>query len=343
MDLRLRAADAGGGTVTSHAPGAPSSSDAQGGRRFTWIGLLIVAAAAAVSAAILVSQREAGLARPATARVDARSNSNGDARFRADAWGLPADDLLGFVSVPAGTLTMGNDRTTDPLAFDNERWSPAQAQGSVEVPEFFLARHEVTVAQYLAFASATGHPVDPGLGSGRDARRGSHPVAFVSWPDALAYCRWLTATLAAWPNTPPALRDRLREGWRITLPSEAQWERAARADDGRRYPWGHDMRPDRANVGTPDSVPVGSLDCRDCAFGLSDMSGNVWEWTRSPYQAYPFDPSDDGRTAGADALWVMRGGSFADNPQTVRGATRGGADPGVRRATIGFRVALSKE
>jgi formylglycine-generating enzyme required for sulfatase activity len=71
------------------------------------------------------------------------------------------------------------------------------------------------------------------------------------------------------------------------------------------------------------------------------MSGNVWEWTRSPYQPYPYAESDD--TAGLDveALWVMRGGSFQDTPRNVRAAARGGADPGARRPFIGFRVVIS--
>ena len=81
--------------------------------------------------------------------------------------------------------------------------------------------------------------------------------------------------------------------------------------------------------------------CTDCVYGLSDMSGNVWEWTRSPYQPYPYEPGDDSTTAGLDALWVIRGGSFNDGEQMARGATRGGADPGARRAFIGFRVVLS--
>ena len=73
------------------------------------------------------------------------------------------------------------------------------------------------------------------------------------------------------------------------------------------------------------------------------MSGNVWEWTRSPYQPYPFDPSDDRRELQADALWVMRGGSFADAERNVRTAIRGGADPGARRAFIGFRVVITNQ
>ena len=71
------------------------------------------------------------------------------------------------------------------------------------------------------------------------------------------------------------------------------------------------------------------------------MSGNVWEWTRSPYQPYPFNPADDREGLEANALWVMRGGSFTDPERNVRTTTRGGGDPGVRRPFMGFRVAIS--
>ncbi len=70
------------------------------------------------------------------------------------------------------------------------------------------------------------------------------------------------------------------------------------------------------------------------------MAGNVWEWTRSPYQPYPYDESDDRAGLDADALWVMRGGAFNDPARLVRSAARGAAEPGARRAFIGFRVAI---
>ena len=88
------------------------------------------------------------------------------------------------------------------------------------------------------------------------------------------------------------------------------------------------------------TCPVGSF--APGAFGLEDMAGNVWEWTSSPYQPYPYDEADDMESVATDALWVMRGGSFSDPEQMVRSANRGGADPGARRAFIGFRVALTR-
>lgn len=260
------------------------------------------------------------------------------AGFREDAWFLPDDDLLGFVEIPAGPFQMGSDPTVDRRAYDNEKWSASSYQGTVEVPTFYIARYEVTVAQFDAFVDATGYRVDA------EALAGSpdHPVATVSWPDALAYCRWLERTLREWPDTPAPLKRLLDDGWRVTLPTEVQWEKAARGTDGRIFPWGNEANPAWANYATSGTMPVGSFECSECTFGLSDMSGNVWELTRSPYRPYPYEPTYDDVDLDADALWVMRGGSYADPAQNVRSAIRGGADPGARRPFIGFRVVLSR-
>jgi formylglycine-generating enzyme required for sulfatase activity len=250
----------------------------------------------------------------------------------------PASQAPAFVEIPAGPFTMGADRATDPLAFDNEKWSPSAGEGTVDLPAFFIAGREVTVAEFSRFAQAGKWSVDPRALSGA----GDHPVAFVSWPDAIAYCRWLESELRSSPSTPPHVAAALRDGWRVTLPTEAQWEKAARGTDRRRYPWGNEPRRDRANFGGGATAPAGRIACPECAFGLSDMAGNVWEWTRSPNQPYPYDPSDDRAGLEQDALWVMRGGGFADGPQLVRTTTRGAAEPGARRPFIGFRVVVSR-
>ena len=256
--------------------------------------------------------------------------------FRADVWYLPDDAQLGFVEIPAGRFFMGADPSTDPEAFDNERWSAASAQGTVDLAAYFIGRYEVTVAQFAAFATATGFAADSQAFEALPDR----PVANVSWPDALAYCRWLDGALRSALQTPPALSERLQAGWHVTLPTEAQWEKAARGTDGRRYPWGDEMRRDRAAPQTASPGPAGGFPCPECAFGLRDMSGSVWEWTRSPLRPYPFDDANRG-DLDADALWVMRGGSFTDPPRNLRVTTRGGADPGARRPFIGFRVVFS--
>ncbi len=257
--------------------------------------------------------------------------------FRSDAWFLPDEELLGFIEIPAGPFLMGSDAAIDAQAFDIERWSQARAQGTVDLPAFYIGRYEVTVAQFRAFAEATGYRAldDESLRGRLD-----HPMVGVSWTDALAYGRWLEEVLLEWPETPPRLSRLLRDGWRVGLPSEAEWEKAARGADGRIYPWGNEPRRDRANYGG-GTTPVGSFDCPECPFGLADMSGNVWEWTRSPYQPYPYDPTDDGQDLDAEALWVMRGGSFGYPERDARAASRGGADPGARRAFIGFRLVVS--
>jgi formylglycine-generating enzyme required for sulfatase activity len=260
--------------------------------------------------------------------------------FRSDPGALPDDSLLGFVEIPGGPMVMGSDPGVDSLAFDVERWGQGRIQGLVEVPAFYLARYETTVAQYRAFVSASGHPrLDPrALEAPAD-----HPVAWVSWADAVEYAAWLDELLRTSRHTPAALARLLEGGWRVALPTEAQWEKAARGSDGRIYPWGNAPRRDRAHYRARVTAPVGSYACPECPYPVLDLSGNVWEWTRSPYQPYPYDPGDDAGGLDADALWVMRGGGFGDSERMIRAANRGGADPGARRAFIGFRVALIRD
>ena len=196
----------------------------------------------------------------------------------------------------------------------------------------------MTVAEFAAFAHARTWTVDPRALAGPP----THPVTFVSWPDALAYCRWLETTLEDGGVDAAAIAQALRDGWRVTLPTEAEWEKAARGTDRRRYPWGNEPQP-RSRELRRHGHDAGRAASRvpSAPYGLSDMSGNVWEWTSSPYQPYPYDPADDRANLDADALWVIRGGHFADGPQLVRTTTRGAADPGARRPFIGFRVVIS--
>ena len=298
-------------------------------------------AAAALVLAVWISLRLAGSApimemRAASAELSVSEELPG---FRVDAWYLPDDELLGFIEVPEGSFLMGSDPSLDPLAFDIEQWSATSAQGTVELPDYFISRFEVTVAQFRVFAHESGRGIidSHALGSELD-----HPVVGVSWTDAVAYAQWLQGALMEWSGTPAALASMFEGDWKIGLPSEAEWEKAARGGDGRIFPWGDAQRPDRANYRARGTTAVGSFECPECPFGLADMSGNVWEMTRSPYQPYPYDSTDDRDDLEGESLWVMRGGSFNEAEQNVRAAIRGGVDPGARRPDIGFRLVISR-
>jgi len=130
--------------------------------------------------------------------------------FRADAWFLPDEPLLGFAEIPAGPFVMGTDPSVDPLAFDVERWSAATAQGTLELPTYYVARYEVTVAQYRAFVRATGYRVVDQTAVQGDPRL---PVTGVAWTDALAYARWLGEALGSWPGAIGVLGSGFVIGW----------------------------------------------------------------------------------------------------------------------------------
>lgn len=286
-----------------------------------------------VAAVLYVSGRSA-IHAMSTSTMTSKVESS---RFNSNPWNLPHDAMVGFVAIPAGAFLMGSDPAIDPAAYENERWSQDRAQGQVELPEFHIGKYEVTIAQFAAFVAATHRPVDTQTLRGA----GDQPVTNVTWTDALAYAQWLESQLRDSSQTPAALKALLGSGWHIALPSEAQWEKAARGSEGRIFPWGNEPDVAKANFGRSGPVPVGSFACAECAFGLADMSGNVWELTRSPFQSYPWSPAEAPRDHAADALFVMRGGAFNDAANNVRTAVRGGIDPGARRAFIGFRLVLS--
>ena len=257
--------------------------------------------------------------------------------FRSDMWFLPDDENLGFVEIPAGPFTMGSNPALDRMAYENERWSRTRRQGEVTLPTYYIARYETTVAQYAVYVEDTGlaAPETPLDGPG------NMPLTGITWPEAIAYTRWLDARLRSSDDTPAALRRFLESGGRVQLPTEAEWEKAARGTDGRVFPWRDAAPAELANFNGSEPREVTAVNCSECAYGLSDMAGNVWEFTRSPLQDYPYSDEDDSEGLSEDALYVMRGGSFADPLNNIRTAIRGGIDPGVRNPAIGFRVVIS--
>ena len=251
--------------------------------------------------------------------------------FRPDAWELPGSDLLGFLEVSAGPFIMGEDAD----------------RHTVDLPRFFVGQFEVTVGQFRTFLDDTGH-VPEGTRSVQGPS--NHPVRHVSWHEAMAYAAWLTERLRYWSKTPRALAGLLRgthgqPPWRITLPSEAEWEKAARGADARVYPWGNG-RPTGDHANYPDAgfrttAAVGSFPEGQSPYGVQDMSGNVWEWTRSLYRDYPYDPGDGRESTRVWGLRVLRGGSFLYRPHNLRGTVRVGDVPGIRMSDYGFRLVIT--
>ncbi len=243
-----------------------------------------------------------------------------------------SDMLLEMVAVPGGSFRMGD-----------AQGQPDETPRQARVAPFLLMRFEVTNAQFAAFVEATGHVTDaerrgfgyvwpgrwtrvPGAAWRRRSGPAStlaglddHPVVQVSWRDARAFCR--------------------HHGLR--LPSEEEWEFAARGTDGRIFPWG-DAAPGeggtrRANYGTDEccaadmsdgfheTAPVGSYPAGVSPFGLHDMAGNVWEWTASL-------DADSGK-------YVIRGGGWGNNPHCLRASYRHRNPPDIGLDMVGIRCA----
>ena len=169
----------------------------------------------------------------------------------------------------------------------------------------------------------------------------------VNWHEARAYCRWLSTMLAESPALAanPIARLVREQGWQLAMPSELEWEKAARGTlKNAVYSWGDAPDPQRANYAdssVADTSAVGSFPAN--GFGLHDMLGNVFEWTRSAWRPYPYevdDPTPEGLSAAAEVRLVVRGGSWLDSADYARCASRNGFHPVNRYLNLGFRVVL---
>ena len=241
-----------------------------------------------------------------------------------------AQELTAMIRVPAGWFLMGSDDGPD-----DER-----PRHKVDLAQFFIDRTKVTNAQFAAFLNALGprgprgenyFDIDDGdarihLRDGRwraDRGHENHPVVEASWPGALAYCTWA--------------------GKR--LPTEAEWEKAARGTDGRKFPWGNEP-PDRTRAhfgrGWNDLRAVGGFPKGASPYGALDMAGNGWEWVSSAYKPYPYDANDGRENPTGDHVRGTRGGGHDSPPEDLTVTQRGrrvSRNPRGGHHNISFRCA----
>jgi|GEM_PF-730499 len=217
-----------------------------------------------------------------------------------------------YIHIPAGEFLMGSD-PSDNLADSDER-----PQHMVKFEEYWIQQTEVTKAQYLS-CMKNGPCTEPSDSRINDVAFFDHPVVGVDWYQASAYAEWV--------------------GGR--LPTEAEWEYACRGSDNRLYPWGNDQpNEERLNYsGTiGDTTAVGSYPVG--ANGLYDMAGNVWEWTSTQYQNYPYDADDGREDQSDDGSRTLRGRSFWNDDDGVRCANRGRSGPYNDLVNFGFRIVV---
>jgi len=232
-----------------------------------------------------------------------------------------------FLWIPGSRFPMGGK------AYDDEKpihW--------VRISPFWFAETPVTNRQYAVFLEQKTGVREPDYW--RDQRFSSpdQPVVGVSWEDAQGFCRWLSG----------------ESSQKIILPSEAQWEFAARGTDGREYPWGNEP-PDvtRARFDVLQPAPVGSFPAGQGPFGTLDQAGNAWEWCRDAWDAKayaqraktggePVDPVEGKDLTGEGVVRVLRGGGrWIVSPVRLRAACRNGSPAGYRNVEVGFRVAAA--
>ena len=238
----------------------------------------------------------------------------------------------GMVLVPEGVFIMGSDdEDSEGLAKEfgyqtGAYFADEHPTRKVYIGSFYMDLFEVTNLRYLGFVNDTGHrpPPKPPDG-GFDGTKVDHPVVNVSWYGAAEYCKWA--------------------GKR--LPTEEEWEKAARGTDGRRYPWGDDYDAGKGNLGTSRTSPVGSFKEDKSPYGVFDMAGNVMEWVETWYGPYPGGAVKEG--LGGRKYKVLRGGlagiegHYTMNNLYARTSFRHFIPPELIGIDSGFRCAKSVE
>ncbi|MCL4270804.1 MAG: SUMF1/EgtB/PvdO family nonheme iron enzyme [Anaerolineales bacterium] len=243
-----------------------------------------------------------------------------------------------MVNIPAGAFLMGssNDQLI-PSPFSNEQeWLESETpQHQVELSEYLIGKYLVTNREYQEFIKSTGaQPPRNWDGDQFPTGRGDHPVVNVSWMDALSYCEWL--------------RKQTSKHYR--LPTEAEWEKAARGSDALIWPWGNEFDPSKANTKEArikDTTEVGRFSPQgDSLYGCSDMVGNVWEWCNDWYNPYEYKQNaeqiiKDPQGPNEGNLRIVRGGSYNRTFNDARVSVRRANDPLSVGEAKGFRVAMS--
>lgn len=246
------------------------------------------------------------------------------------AWSQPSgsgDAPPGMVLIPAGSFMMGateDDILWAAQTFHSESLdyyrdeTPSRPAGLMA---YYIDRTEVSVGAYRAYLAATGDE-PPRYFDNEKFNADEQPVVGVSWKQAHDYCQWA--------------------GKR--LPTEAEWEKAARGKDGRSYPWGNDPQPERGNFrgmkdGQRYTANVGSYPEGRSPYGVLDLAGNVWEWTDTWYGPHPGNEIKN--DLFGEQFKVMKGGSWFSNMDLARITVRGKALPTQKMNYIGFRCARS--
>ncbi len=242
-------------------------------------------------------------------------------------------DFDELVEIPAGPFLMGDDG-------DNR----ARPQHELTLPTFKIGKYPVTNVQYLRFVEATGQRWYSG--DGRRPERANCPAADVSWHDARAYCAWLTDV---WREESRIAGDEF-----VRLPTEAEWEKAARGDDGRVWPWGDEWDETLCNSSELDlgaTCAVGMFPGAASPYGCLDMAGQVFEWTTSlwgkgwskPKFKYPYRATDgrENLDAGDNIRRVLRGGAFYRAREDARCAYRISVSSDLVWSYGGFRLVVS--